>query len=211
MASAIQNKPFIFYQKGVRFEENGESLRVEIETAQLKLRSVQKSDLPAYQALYTDAKSMQKFTDNEERLQKVGEDAWKAQQLESIATRIVHWVKRWDEEHDPFSAFVILKKDSGAMVGHIVAEHGINPGESEIAFVIHERHWHQKYGTEAVEAIVLQYLGALKENETLVDGAPFTRIWATVRLDNSFAIRILEKFGFKKVREEEKGGIYCKA
>jgi RimJ/RimL family protein N-acetyltransferase len=211
MTSAVQSKPIVYHQKGVRFEENGESLRVEIETRQLKLRSVQASDLLAYQALYTHPQTMQKFTDNEERFQKMGADAWKAQQMESIAKRVALWVKRWNVEHDPFSAFVILKKDSGEMVGHIVAEQGDNPGESEVAFVIHEKHWHKKYGAEAVEAIVLQYLDALKENETLVDGVPLSKICAKARLDNFPAIRILEKLGFKKVGEEEKRGFYCKA
>ena len=196
MASAVQSKLLIFYQKGVRFEENGESLRVEIETTQLRLRSVSESDLSAYHTLYTDAKTMQKFTDNEERLQKMGEDAWKGQQMENIAKRVALWVKRWNVEHDPFTAFVILKKDSWEMIGHIVAGHGDNPGESELAYIIHERHWHKGYGKEAVGAIVLQYLAALRENEALVDGAPFKTVTATTRLENLYSARILENYGF---------------
>lgn len=215
MSVAVNDSSSVFDRYGILFEENGQSLHVEIETDHLRLRSVQGTDLSGYQALYADPKTMQKFTDNEERLQKLGEDAWKAQQMESIAKRVALWVKRWNEEHDPFCAFVILRKDTGEMIGHIVAGHGDNPGESEIAYIIHERHWHKGYGTEAVKAIVLQYLAALKESNALVDGAPFTTIKATVRLDNLYSARILEGCGFVKVGEDEKWGsrrvIYCKA
>ncbi len=180
----------------IYFEES----RVVIETPHLILKSVEESDLPAYQVLFTDPATMEKFADNEQRMKEVGIEAWKQQQMEKVAERIAVWVKRWQEE-DPFSAFAVFRKDSGEMVGHIVAGHTRDFWQSELGYLIHATQWHKGFGEEAVSAIVHRYLPALKANGHLV-----YELIANVRLDNTYSIRILEHVGMEKISEDEKWG-----
>lgn len=184
------------FEADIYFEES----RVVIETSHLILKSVEESDLPAYQVLFTDPATMEKFADNEQRIKDVGIEVWKQQQLEKVAERVAIWVKRWKEE-DPFSAFAVFRKDSGEMIGHIVAGHTTDPWRSELGYLIHARQWHMGFGEEAVSAIVHRYLPALKANGHLV-----YEIVANVRLDNLYSIRILENVGMQKIGEEEKWG-----
>ena len=56
------------FEADIYFEES----RVVIETPHLILKSVEESDLPAYQVLFTDPTTMEKFADNEQRIKDVG-------------------------------------------------------------------------------------------------------------------------------------------
>ena len=86
--------------------------------------------------------------------------------------------------------------------------HGDAPGQSELAYLFMENHWGKGFGTEAVTAVVKDYApAAVKEGYTL-DGKTLEKITATVRPDNPGSVKILEKLGMHKIREDEKYGAF---
>jgi RimJ/RimL family protein N-acetyltransferase len=194
----IDTSIFDFYQTGCP---------IMIETKDLLLRSVQEKDLDFFQNLYTDPVTMRLYTDNEKRLEN-SPDTWKDEQMKAAAGRVATFVKRWTVEKIPFSGFLICKKDTQQPIGFIVPGFGDKPGQLEAAFVITEKEQHQGFGTQAVQAIVQQYLPALIAthyklfNKPLMsEGAPVNEVVATARLDNLASIRVMEKAGMAKVDE----------
>lgn len=189
-------------------EQRGRALEVHIKTKDLELTSVSEGDIPHYQELYSDPATMKMFTDNEERLSKMDEEAWKNEQMVNISKRIKIWIERW-KDGMPFSAFAI--RHGKEFVGHIVAGLGDNAGESEVAYIIHSKHWNKGYGSQAVEAVVkkwLPYLQQQKYETSGDDGAKqvVTTITATSRVDNTWSDRILVKNGFVKTGKKEAWG-----
>jgi RimJ/RimL family protein N-acetyltransferase len=192
------------------YYEKGE--RIELETDRLFVRAIQTEDTPNYQRVWSDKETMLKYSDNEGQIKALGEEKWAENQQAAIAKRIDLLVKRWKEK-DPFSAFAVFKKDTDEFVGHVVVGHGDNPGEASLAYVIYKPYWNQGFGTEAVEAVVKKIFPALKKiHEEIyqkpleVEGAPFTELTATARLDNPYSIKILQKMGMQYVEEKEEYG-----
>ena len=199
--SVIDTAVTDFYEKGSP---------ITIETKDLYLRSVQESDLGFFQNLYTDPVTMRLFADNEKRLENLGEEAWKAEQMKSAAGRVATFVKRWTVDRIPFSGFVIIKKDNLLPIGFIVAGFGENPGQLESATVITSTEQSKGYGTQARYALMHKYLPALIENHYRIygfpltaDGAPVTELVATTRLDNIASDRVMRKNGMEKVGENQ--------
>lgn len=164
-----------------------EGLSVVIKTSRLYMRSVQatQAEFENYASLFGDAVVMEKF------------GTGKPQTREHLETRIRDvWAQRW-LQHDPYAGLAVFKGDTHEFLGHVVLEHGDRPGESELAYIFHQKYWNQGYATEAVRAIVQEYAPAtVKEGYTL-DGKPLEKILATARFDNVPSIRVLEKVGMK--------------
>lgn len=185
---------------------------ITIETENLLLRPIQEKDKLLYQNLFSDAQTMLKYADTEKRISEIGEASWQKEQQEKIAKRVDIWVQRWKDQ-DPFGAFAIFNKKTKAFIGHIVVGHGDNPGEASLAYVIMREEWKKGYGTQAVGAIVNQYLPALikvhlecRGKPLQVEGAPFSELTATTRKDNVYSVRILEKAGMTYVTQKEEYG-----
>jgi RimJ/RimL family protein N-acetyltransferase len=80
-----------------------------------------------------------------------------------VAEKVEGWVRRWENEADPFSAFSIFKKEDNEFVGYISTECKGKLRES--VYVIHEREKNHGYGSQAVQAIVHRYLPVLNTSE----------------------------------------------
>ena len=184
------------------FLNDRDGLAVTIDTARLHIRSVEASeeDCRSYVGLFGDPDVMSKYA--------TGLPSRK----ETIETRIKNvWAKRW-QEHDPYSGLAVFIKDTEEFVGHVIIGHGDVSGQSELAYLFMQNHWHKGFGTEAVTSVVTEYAPAtVQEGYTLADspleeGAILETITATTRPDNLASVKILEKLGMYKISEDEKYG-----
>jgi RimJ/RimL family protein N-acetyltransferase len=190
-----------YYEKGTP---------ISFETEDLLLRSAQESDRAAYQQLFSDPETMAKYADNESRLKEQDIEVWKKEQTAKADDRVDTYIRRWTVEKDPFSGFAIFLKANNEFIGHVVAGHGKEKGQSCFALIISKDHWHKGYGTQAAKAIFHQYLPALMRNhyqrtgEPLpLDGAPFSEVSAVARVDQAYGRAILEKCGLAQTGEKE--------
>lgn len=196
------NAPVCLDTAVINYFKNGTSIT--IETEDLILNSIEETDLGFIQLLYTDPETMRLYADNEERLQKKSNNAWKAEQLKAAKELVDTFVKRWTVEKIPFSGFLI--KHNQRSIGFIAPGFGNNPGQLEIVFAITSTQQHRGFGSQAVHAIVQRYIPALIENHyhiygkpLEVNGNPVTEMRATTRWDNGASLRVQAKAGMCKV------------
>jgi RimJ/RimL family protein N-acetyltransferase len=175
-------------------------LSVEIKTARLFLRSVRKEDTNDYALLYCDSHVMGKFADGTPKTRDL------------VEKRIDGWVERWKQGNNPYSGFAIFKSDTGEFVGHVIAGHGDQPGESEAAALLERRHWRKGYTREIANALIEYLLATLKQGY-LIEGKPLEKVVFTARPDNPGTIAIAQKHDMQLTRTEEKWGAprhhYC--
>ena len=171
-------------------------LSVKILTPRMLIKSVEskEKEYDNYAALFGDKAVMDKFstgqTKTREEMQK---------RIDSV------WVKRW-KARDPYAGLSVFNRQTGDFMGHIVLGHSDQAGESEMAYLLHQRYWNQGYGSEAVMTLVKEYVPlAIKKGYSL-GGKPLKRIVATVRPDNPASCRILQKVGMQLESTDEKYG-----
>jgi RimJ/RimL family protein N-acetyltransferase len=169
------------------------SISVQISTKRLKLKSITQDDLQNYVKLYGDQQVMQKFATGKTLTQ-----------LE-VAARIESAVKRWSAGV-PFSGFAVFLKGTNDFIGHAVAGFGDDPGESEIAYLLHTAHWKKGYGTEIGQTLVNGYLPFLKDNGFKTQNTLVNKVKATSRVDNLGSQKILSAAGLIVKKTEEKFG-----
>ncbi|MBS0636428.1 MAG: GNAT family N-acetyltransferase [Verrucomicrobia bacterium] len=173
----------------VFLEEKEDSLVVEIETLRLKILSVNTDQYKrSLVDLYGDR------TVN----QCVGTGATLSAEL--VSAKIRRWNTRWSEKN-PFSGYVVVKKDTEEFVGQIIlkpvkdrsAPGTFITGTAEIGFLSCEKHWGNKYGQEFTHAMVHHFLPKLIDLGYEVKGHPITSIMATARIDNIASNCVLKK------------------
>jgi RimJ/RimL family protein N-acetyltransferase len=183
-----------YYSEINFFTDEKDALAVTIDTARLHTRSVESSenDLNAYAALFGDSVVMEKFATGVTKTK------------EEMRDRIKIWVERW-RHRDPYSALAVFKQGSDDFVGHVVLGHGDAPGQSELAYLSMQKYWNQKFGTEAVSAIVKEYAPATVQEGYTLEGKTLEKITATVRIDNVASVKIFDNV-MKRTGKETKFG-----
>jgi RimJ/RimL family protein N-acetyltransferase len=175
----------------VYFQQNiDRSLHVEIETPRLRLESCSSKHIPEYQDLFASKAVMEKYAEGQPK-----KHSWAEDRIKNL------WEKRW-KEGDPFSAFAVYQK-GGGFLGHVVVGHGFRPGQAELAFVFHSHCWNQGFATEAVDAVLKNYLHQIPEELRVLEGKKIEVVEASARHDNTAALRVLEKVGMHLIREEK--------
>lgn len=178
------------------FLDEHEALTVTIDTDRLHIRSVEASekDYSSYAALFGDKEVMEKFATGETKTQT---------EMQDRINRV--WVHRWHAK-DPYSGLAVFKNDTDEFVGHVSIGHGDAPGQSELAYLFMKNHWNNRYGTEAVTAVVKEYAPATVKMGYTLEGKTLEKITSTARPDNPHSVKILERLGMHKIGEEEKHG-----
>ncbi|MBM3199262.1 MAG: GNAT family N-acetyltransferase [Chlamydiae bacterium] len=169
------------------------SLHVDIETARLHLESCRSKHIPDYQSLFSSSIAMEKYADGKPK-----DASWVEDRVKNL------WERRW-KEGDPFSAFAVYQKEGG-FLGHVVIGHGFRPGQAELAFVFHPHCWKQGIATEAVEAVLKNYLSKVPEELRLLKGRNVEVVEASARHDHTAALRVLEKVGMQMIRQQKEFG-----
>ncbi len=172
----------------IEFNSDDEGLFVTIDTERLHIRSVQakSADYDRYTLLFGDTAVMKTFATGVKKT------------AEETIERVNLWDRRW-RNNDPYSGLAVFRDKD--FIGHVVLGHGDRPGESELAYLFHQKYWNQGYGTEAVTALVKEYAPMVAKDYQLGD-QPLKRIVATARPDNPASCKILEKVGMKKIGDE---------
>lgn len=173
-------------QHSIKFQIANE-LKISIETKRLVIRTIEPEDVYECIRLYGDAEVMEKYG-NGIPLNK-----------EQVEARVLMWLKRW-QNRDPFGAYAVIDKNTNHFIGVIVVGHS-TPGEAEVAYLFHRRFWGQKYGSEAVDAILQSLVPRLMLRNYKLEDKPLKKIVATVRPDNPASEKILTNVGFKKEGE----------
>lgn len=177
------------------FPNVNEGLSVTIDTNRLHIRSVEatKLEYDRYALLFGDTDVMEKFATGQ------------TEAKDDICARINTWAKRW-RESDPYSGLAVFKKDTDDFLGHVTLGHSEAPGESELAYLFKKTCWGQRYGSEAVTAVVNEYAPATVQEGYTLEGKVLEKIVATARTDNIASCRILEKVGMHCICVKEKYG-----
>lgn len=187
--------PHISAQMNFETDDQGH-LNVTIDTERLRLESVQAKDLESYEAyLYQDPEVMASIglggTRNEEY----------------VRQRIDEWRFKWNFQ-DPFSTFTVHYNQTNAFLGMISLSapfpqeycHSkvVEPeNTASLVFMYKKDCWKQGIGTEATEAVVLDYVPELQDRQFKIkNDKPLMYLYATAREDNVAACKILEKTGF---------------
>jgi RimJ/RimL family protein N-acetyltransferase len=198
VATSVSNLVSTYYGKAeINFFSDAErGLSVTIDTKRMHMRSVEstETDYDHYADLFGDQEVMEKYATGQTKTK------------EEMRTRIdTVWVKR-QLEGDPFAGLAIFKKNTDDFLGHIVLGHGDIPGAGEVAYLFKQKVWGNRYGSEAVEAVVKEFAPAIVKEGYTLEGKPLEKILATSRADNIASCRILEKVGMHLDRVEEKHG-----
>jgi len=184
------------FEPSVSFSVNEKSkeISVVIETARLILKSVEATNgyYDKYASLFGDAEVMATYANGKPK-----DRDWVINTIQNL------WAKRW-KEGDPYSAFAVFKKDTDEFIGHVAFGHGYEPGQTVMGFLFHKEYWNQKYGTEAVSAVVHQYAQELIQRSYQVGGLPLREAVATTLPTNTASIRLQQRIGmtFQKYVEE---------
>ncbi len=177
------------------FSDIETGLHVTIDTERLHMCSIESTakNCNRLAALFGDPEVMEKFA--------TGEPIGKSK----VAQRVENWANRW-RNNDPYSGFACYIGNTDEFIGCVSPGHGDSPGISEISYLFHKLQWGKGYGSEAVTAIVNEYVPATIRNGYTLENKVLEKIVATARTDNPASQRILEKCGMQKVGTEEKYG-----
>ena len=176
-------------------EEYG-TIKVNIETQDLKLSSLTLDQQDDYIALFGDPEAVEKYADG---------NPWAS---EDVQMAVSGWVQRWEALRDPFSAFAVFsKKEGGQFIGHLVLGHGDRHGQSELAFLFKPQHKNENYAVQAVTAVIKGYIPRIVDYylvnlNSSVQASPLHNVHATAHFDNTFAGQALIRSGFKIGVEE---------
>lgn len=114
----------------------------------------------------------------------------RAQTEEEDLASLQDCIRKYDEPNNNFRVWAIERKTDQAFVG-TVALIVNEEGEDEIGFRLLEKYWGNGYGQEAADALC-KYAFEAKNIQTLV---------AYVFVDNVGSVKILERAGFKLIKE----------
>lgn len=177
------------------FQDELKGLHVTIDTNRLHIRSILpcRSDYRYCRIIFRNKKVMEKFaTGNPES-------------SDNLANRVNSYVRRW-QQNNPYSCFVVFKKNTTDFLGLIILGSSNQEGAAELAYLFLQTHWRNGYAREAVTAIVQEYALATIQEGYALGGKPLERIIATSRPDNTASNRILEKVGMQIIRNELRYG-----
>ncbi len=180
----------------VAFEENDSgALELHIDTEDLHGEYVKEKDVEQYVGLFSDSAVMEKYADGKPR------------ERGGVENRVRNaWIKRWQEEKNPYTGIAFSKSDTDDFVVHVVAGGGDEPGQSELAYLARKKLWGKGYTKQAVTAVVHEYLPQTIKKNYKMNGEKLREIVLTARPDNPASVRIAVDIGMKKYKEEEKFG-----
>ena len=169
----------------------GQLLTVEIETERLYIHSYKDSDFENCLCLYGD-ESITKYFDH-----------GKARSETEINELVHEKGKKYFSKGEPFGLFSIFSKKSNTFIGQIDLLPTDAPCIAEIGFILHQEYQNQGFCTEAVKAILFDYVEEINFRGPKCWGVPINKVIATVHPSNLSSKRVLQKIGmsFDKIQE----------
>lgn len=147
------------------------------QTIHLQIRSLHLNDYPAFHEMQGNLNVMRYTTG-------------RAQTEEEDLISLKDCISKYDLPDNKFWIWAIERKVDQAFVGTVALILN-EEGEDEIGFRFLEKYWGNGYGQEAADAL-FKYAFKVQTIETLV---------AYVFVDNVGSVKILERAGFKLIKE----------
>lgn len=181
--------------------DRDKALRVTIETERLRMRSVESSEeeVDRFSVLFGDSEVMAKFG-----MGKIYSREKIKEKIDSV------WADRWRRKF-PYSALAVFEKETGEFMGGVFVDVCLfsseNPGESGLCFLFHKKFWKKGFATEAVAAVIEDFLPATIQEGHTVRGRTLETVYAAVRSDIPSAAKVLRSLGMSKYTEASEGKI----
>ncbi len=153
------------------------------ESSRLIIRALTLNDQHNYQKLYAHTKVMSSYADGQPR------------SAARIAKMVQINLERW-ANHNPFSCMTIELKENKQFIGSIFIstfERYDNTGL--LGYLILPEYWACGYATEAVKAVIQDYLPLVNQGQY---AEKIAAVYAYTKPNNLASIKILEKTGFTK-------------
>lgn len=185
--------PSHLVKKVISLELSDDKTHLKIVTPRLNLESVSMKDFDSYCEIFCNKDVTEMYANGAPKTK------------EWVESRLGKWSGRWDNGF-PFSAVKVSLKETGEVIGHVVMGIGEDKGCAEMAFAFKKFDscgkliWGNKFGTEAVNAIVNGFAPKLKELKCTLnekDGeevVEFEKITATARPENKASDKLLSNF-----------------
>jgi len=171
-----------------------DELKIEVETARLIIRPYTDKDFVHCVHLYGNRIGTRYFDHGEPRSRK------------EVIALIKEKAKKYSQQGEPFGLFSIFRKEDGVFLGQIDLIPGKERGTVEIGFILEPKYHHQGYCTEAVKAMLGDYIDELNRRKSLSRYLPVEESFATVHPDNFASKRVLEKVGMSFDKAEDRFG-----
>jgi ribosomal-protein-alanine N-acetyltransferase len=156
-----------------------------LETNRLLIRQLQRDDLAALHALYSDPVMRRYYPEGTLTLEETREE--------------LEWFLQGHPQHPSLGLWATILKETGEFIGR----NGLLPwtidqqAEVEVAYMIDSAYWGQGLGTEAAQAIA----------DYGFDVLGLSRLICLIDAGNAASIRVAENIGmsFERVGADEKG------
>jgi RimJ/RimL family protein N-acetyltransferase len=171
-----------------------DELKIEVETERLIIRPYTDKDFKHCLHLYGNRIGTRYFDHGEPRSAK------------EVVALIKEKAKKYSRQGEPFGLFSIFRKEDGVFLGQIDLIPGSERGVVEIGFILEPKYHNQGYCTEAVKAMLGDYIDELNRRKNLSGYLPVEETFATVHPDNFASKKVLEKVGMNFDKSEYRFG-----
>jgi len=163
----------------------------EIETPRLYIRSYNDEDFYDCLQLYGDKEITKHF------------DFGRPRTLHEVKELIVEKGLKYFSKAKPFGLFSVFEKDTMEFLGQVDFLPSEEPGTVEVGYIFHSRYHNQGYCTEAVKAIIFDYVYEVNFRY-LTQRNKIQKIIATAHPKNYPSIKVLEKLGMSFYKFEDR-------
>ncbi|MGH2611414.1 MAG: GNAT family N-acetyltransferase [Rhabdochlamydiaceae bacterium] len=178
-----QALPRIFLKPHISFHFLLDTLQIKMETERLFICSYRDSDFEDCVSLYSNKEITKYF------------DYGKARTRHEVTSLIREKGSKYFSRGKPFGLFSIFRKNDMAFIGQIDLLPSDKEGVLEIGFILHKQYQNQGFCTEAVKALIFDYIEELNYRGFTCKELPINKVIATVHPENKSSIRILQKVG----------------
>lgn len=177
----------------IEFQEKEQFFNVAIHTERLLIRPYQEQDFENSLAIYGNQELVKLF------------DHGKSRNLDEVKI-LVSQGTDYFMQGKPFGLFSIFSKEHASLIGHIDLFPTNEPGTVEVGYILDFSYQGFGYGTEAVRAIIFDYIQELNKRGFRVKEEPISQVIATVHPNNVSSQKIIEKMGMKLTRSQPRFG-----
>lgn len=177
----VQNSYFL--KPRISFYFQSDRLRVKIETERLYIFSYHDKDFEHCVSLYGDKKITSFF------------DHGRARTRSEVKDLILEKGNRYFFDGKPFGLFSIYCKEKMNFLGQVDLLPSGEVGVVEVGFILHEKYQNKGYCTEAVKALLFDYITELNFRGPKCEELPIYKVMATAHPLNQSSKSILFKVG----------------
>jgi trans-aconitate 2-methyltransferase len=188
----IENEQVI--KPRISFSLKSNIFEIEIETKNLYIRSYRDEEFENCVLLYGDPVITRYF------------DYGKPRSRFEIQEYINEKNDRYLKNREPFGIFSIYDKSNLKFIGQVDLAPTNEPGELEIGCILFKQYQDQGVGTEAVKALMFDYVEELNHRGIKCNDLPITKIMGTVHPQNYLSRSLIKKFGMTFDKFQERFG-----